>query len=139
MDIPAAARLGRVDVCVRVDPDDANLAAQTLAQRARGAANRADGDAVVSAEGQHEAALRGVVVHLVCDAARHGGHGARVLHAAVGGVEPRLGDEVRVQVDGVVAVQLVVELVAELGEEAGLDEGRGGGVNTGLALVEGTC
>lgn len=135
--VAAAARLGGIDVSVGVDPNDRDLAAEALADGPRGAADGADGDAVVAAEGEDEAAEGGVLVDLVGDAAGDGGDGLGVLHAAVGGIGAGGGHEVGVEVDGVVAVELVAELVAELGEEAGLDEGGGGGVDAGLALAAG--
>lgn len=119
--VAAPARLGRVDVGVGVDPDDGDLAAEALARGARHPGHGPDGDAVVAAERQDQAALRRVTVDLVCDAARYGGDGAGVLHAPVGRVVAGRRDEVGVEVDRVVAVELVAELVAELGEEAGLD------------------
>ncbi|KAL2291477.1 hypothetical protein FJTKL_12869 [Diaporthe vaccinii] len=62
----------------------------------------------------HEAALAGVAVDLVCNAAGDGGDGLGVLHAAVRRVVASLGHQVGVQVDGVVAMQLVAQLIAQL-------------------------
>lgn len=94
---------------------------------------------MVAAKGQDQPALGSVLVDLVGDAAGDGGDGAWVLHAAVGRVLAGGGDEVCVEVDGVVAVKLVVELVAELSEEAGFDEGRGSSVDALFALGKFRC
>lgn len=117
-----------------VDPNDGDLAVEPLANCFCGAADGSHGDGVVAAQGQHEAALASVVVDLVCDAAGDGGDGLGVLHAAVRRVVASLGHQVGVQVDGVVAMQLVAQLVAQLGKQTGLDQGGGSSVNTWLAL-----
>lgn len=135
VDVAAVARLGGVDVGVGVDPDDGDLAAEALADGAGAAADGADGDAVVAAEGEDQAALGGVGVDLLGDAAGDGRDGLGVLHAAVGAVGAGGGDHVRVQVDRVVAVEPVAELVAQLGQQARGDEGGGGGVDAGFALA----
>lgn len=134
VDVARVARLGGVDVGVRVDPDDGDLAVQSLADGLGGPGDGADGDGVVAAEGQDHAALLGVLVDLVAEALGHAADGLGVLHAPEGGVFLR--DEVRVRVYRVVAMELVVELVSQLGEETRLDESGGCGVNTGLALQE---
>ena len=71
-------------------------------------------------------------VHLRAQPLRHGGHGARVLHAAVVGVQR--GDELFVGVHGVVVVQVVAELLVELRQEPVLDQGRGRCVDSWFAL-----
>lgn len=134
MNVTRPRRLRGVDVCVGVDPDDGDLAAEPLTNSLCGAADCADSDGVVAAQSQHEATLAGVAVDLVGNAARDGGHSLWVLHAAVGRVVARRGHQVGVKVDCVVAVQLVAQLVAQLGQQAGLDQGRGGGVDARLAL-----
>lgn len=121
VDVAAVAGFGRVDIGVGVDPDDGNLATKTLAGSLGGAAHGAYGDAVVATEGQRQAALARMLVHLVGDAARDIRHGAWILHATV--VRVRLGHEVRVEVDLVIAVQLVAKLVTQLSQETRLDEG----------------
>lgn len=98
-----------------VDPNDGDLAVESLANGFCGAADGTNGDGVVAAQGQHEAALAGVAVDLVCNAAGDGGDGLGVLHAAVRRVVASLGHQVGVQVDGVVAMQLVAQLIAQLG------------------------
>lgn len=136
MNVPTPTRLGRIDIRMRIHPNHGNLPTQTLANRLRRAADTADRDAVITAQGQDEAPLRGVVVDLVGDATGDGGDGAGVFHAAVGRVLTGRGDEVGVEVDGVVAVEFVVEFVAELGEEACFDEGGGGCIDAFFALYK---
>lgn len=132
VDIPAPAALRRVDIRVRIHPDDGHVAAQALADGAAGAGDGADGDGVVAAEGEDEAARGGVLVDLVGEGLGDGGDGARVLHRAVRGVGR--GEEGGVVVHGVVVVQGVAEVGGELGEEAGGDEGGGGGFDAGFTL-----
>lgn len=139
MDIARPRGLWCVDICVGVDPNDGDFAVKSLADGLRGATHGADSDGVVAAQGQHKAALAGVAVDLVGNAAGDGRDGLGVLHAAVWGVVASLGHQVGVQVDGVVAMQLVAQLVAQLGQQAGLDQGGGGSVNTWLALGGTRC
>lgn len=139
MNIARPRGLWCVDICVGVDPDDSDFAVKSLTDSLRGATHGADGDGVVAAQGQHKAALAGVAVDLVGNAAGDGRDGLGVLHAAVRGVVASLGHQVGVQVDGVVAMQLVAQLVAQLGQQARLDQGGGGSVNTWLALGGTKC
>lgn len=134
MNIPTPARLGGINIRMRIHPNNRNLPPEPLTNRFRRTAYTTDGDTVVTAERQNQTALGGVVVDLVGDATGDGGDGAGVFHAAIGRVLPRGGDEVGVEVDGVVAVEFVVEFVAELGEEACFDEGGGSSVNAFFAL-----
>lgn len=136
VDVAAVARLGGVDVGVRVDPDDGDVAVEALARGLGRAGNGADGDAVVAAEGERHAALRRVLVRLLGDLAGDDGGVAGALHAAV--VRVRLGDDVLVGLDGLVAVELVLELIAELVEEAGFEEDLGASIDTSFGL-EITC
>lgn len=133
VDVTAATGLGGVDIGVGIDPDHGDLASEALPDGLGRAGNGANGNAVVAAESEDQTSLLGVRVDLLGNALGHVGDGARVLHVAVGRV--LLGDEVRVEVHFVIAVQLVAELFAELGEEAGLDKGGGGCVDTRLALL----
>lgn len=135
VNISTAARLGSIDVGVRIDPDHGDFPTQALAQRFRTAADGADGDAVVAAQGEDQAALGGVLVDLLGDAVRDGRDGLGVLHAAVGRVGALRGDQVRVQVDRVVAVEFVAQLVAQLRQQARLNERRGRGVDAWFALA----
>ncbi len=103
MDIPAIARLRRVDIGVRIHPNDSHLPpTEPFSDGPRRARDRADGDAVVAAEGEDASPLLGVLVDLLAELARHGADGARTLHVAVVGVG--FGDDGRVGVDGVVVV-----------------------------------
>ena len=83
VDVAAVRRLGRVDVGMRVDPNDGNVSAEPLADGFGGTGNGANGDGVVAAERQHELAVAGVLVHLVADFARHSAGELGALHAAV--------------------------------------------------------
>lgn len=105
VDVAAVAPLGRVDVGVRVDPDEGNLAVQTLASSLGAARDGANSNAVVTTKGENQAALLGVLVHLLRDPAVDGRDDAGVLHAAVVGV--RGGHELVVLLDFGVAVELV--------------------------------
>lgn len=139
MDISRARGLWCVDICVGVDPNDSHFAVKSLTNGLRGATHGADGDGVVATQGKHKTALAGVAVDLVGNSAGDGRNGLGVLHAAVRGVVASLGHQVGVQVDGVVAMQLVAQLVAQLGQQAGLDQGGGGSVNAWLALGGTKC
>ena len=83
VDVAAVGGFGGVDVGVRVDPDDGHVAAEALADGFSGAADGADGDAVVAAEGEDEAAFFGVVVDLLTESFCDGADGSGLLHAAV--------------------------------------------------------
>jgi len=83
VDVAAVGGLGGVDVGVRVDPDDGHVAAEALADGLGGAADGADCDAVVAAEGEDEAALFGVVVDLLAEGLSDGADGSGLLHTAV--------------------------------------------------------
>lgn len=133
VDVAAVAVLGAVDVGVGVDPDDSNLAVEALAGGLGGAGNGANGNTVVTAEGQGQTALGGVLVGRAGNLAGDGGDEQRVLHAAVVGVRGRV--QLLVVLDLVVAVDLVAELVADLGEEARLDESGRAIVDTGFGLL----
>ena len=135
VDVAAAARLGRVDVGVRVDPDDRDLAAQPLARRPRAAGDGADRDAVVPAEREREPAGGRVRVDLLGQATRDGGDAPRVQHAAVRRVGGR--HEVGVGVHRAVVVQREAEVVRQLREQARLDERGGARVDAGQALPAG--
>ena len=134
VDIPAPARLWRVDIRMRIHPNHRHIPVQSCLYRAARAGDRADGDGVVAAEGEHESAGRGVRVHLLGQRFGDGGYGARVLHPAVRGVVGR--EQCGVVVHGVVVVQGVAEVDGELGEEAGGYEGRGRGFDAGFVLWE---
>lgn len=133
VDVARVGALGGVDVGVGVDPDDGNLAVEALAGGLGGAGNGADGDGVVAAEAEGEAALGGVGVGGLGNLAVDGRDEEGVLHAAVVGVGG--GGEVLVELDLGVAVEVVLELVLDLGEEAGLDEGGRAVVDTSLGLL----
>nr|POE93675.1 hypothetical protein CFP56_19687 [Quercus suber] len=134
VDVAAVARLRRVDVGVRVDPDDSELAAEALADRARGAGDGADRDRVVAAEREHAAAVLGVLVDLRAELLRHRADALRLLHVAV--VRVLGGDEVGVGVDLAVVVNVVFEVVPQLVDQAGFDEGHGRCIDTGFALED---
>lgn len=103
VDIAAVADLRLVDVRVRVHPYEGHFPPEPLAYRARGAAHGADRDGVVAAEGEDEAALRGVGVDLRGYFAGDGRDSEGVFHVAVRGVGG--GDQGGVGVDGVVMVE----------------------------------
>lgn len=136
VDVAATARLGSVDIGVGIDPDDGNVAVEALANGLGTAANRANGNGVVTTKGENETTEARMAVDLIGNAAGNGGNGTRVLHAAVRGIAALWGDEIGVEMDSVIAVQLVAELVAQLGEQARFDQGRGRSINTGFALEE---
>lgn len=121
VDVAGAARLGRVDVGVRVHPDDGHLPTEPLAHGLGGTGDGADGDGVVAAQGQDHSSLPGVCVDLVAETLGDAAHGLGVLHVSEGRVFFR--HEVFVRVHRVVAMELVVELVPQRGEQAGLDQG----------------
>lgn len=133
VDVAAVAGLGGVDVGVRINPDDGNFAVQTLTSSLGGAGNGANGNAVVAAEGQREAALGRVLVCLGRNLSVDGRHKARVLHAAV--VRVGGGRQVVVELDRLVAVQLVAKLLSDLGQESRLDEGGRARIDTSFLLL----
>lgn len=76
-----------------------------------------------------------MLICLLGDAARHGRDGEGVLHVAEGGVGlGRLGEELWVQVNVVIALELVAELFAQLGEKARVDQNLGAGINACFSL-----
>jgi hypothetical protein len=132
VNVAAVRSLGGVDVCVRIDPDDSHFAAESLADRFGGAADGADGNAVVAAEREDETAFLGVLVDLLAEGFGDGANGSGLLHATVvwiGG-----GQELIVGVNFSIEVDVVFEVVFELVCEAGLYEGHGRGIDTGFTL-----
>ena len=132
MDITAPAQLRRIDIRVRIHPNDRNLSPQALLHRARRPCDGPNGDAVVAAEREHQPSLRRMLVHLLRQLPRHGRNQARVLHPAMRRV--RGGEQVLVGVHGVVVVEGEVQVGGERGEEAGFDERAGADVDAGMAL-----
>jgi hypothetical protein len=78
MDIATGAHLGNIDVGMRIDPDDTNLATQSLPRRPRNTRDTSDRDRVVAAERESELALARVLVCLSAECFRNGGHRARL-------------------------------------------------------------
>lgn len=132
MDVTAITALGGVDVRVSINPNESNLAVQTLASSLGAASDSANGNAVVTTKSQNKASLLGVLVDLLRDLTVDGRGGERVLHAAV--VRVRLGHQLLVLLDLGITVQLVAELFADLVEQSGLDEGFGTGIDTSFGL-----
>ena len=122
VDITRIARLGGVDVSMGIDPDNSNLTTKALAGGLCRTGDCANGNGVIAAQGKDEPALLAVGVDLIGDSFCHAADGLGVLHIAVGRVI--FGDKVGVEMDLVVAVELVVELIAKAGEQTRLDEGR---------------
>lgn len=131
VDVARVGVLGSVDVSVGVDPDDGNLAAEALARSLGRARDGANGNAVVTAEGEGKTALARLLVGLLGDGLVDSGDGLGVLHAAVVGILSGNGEHLDVRV----AVQLVTELVADLVQQTGLDQGLGAIVDTSLGLL----
>ena len=73
-----------------IDPDDSYFSSEALADRLGRAGDGANGNAVVSAQREHEAASFGMRVYLLAQLLRHRRDSARVLHATV--VWVRLGE-----------------------------------------------
>lgn len=147
VDVAALAGLGRVDVGVRIHPDDGRLAlaAGAVAHARHRAGNAAHRDAVVAAQRQRKPARRRVRPHLARQRSRHRRHGARVVHAAVRHrvrrrVRQHRGVIVHYRAGGRVGGrrrvvdERVAELVGQLGQQAGVDECLGSRVGAGLAL-----
>lgn len=134
VDVAAVAGLGGVDIGVGIDPDDGNLAAEALTGSLGGAGDGANGNGVVAAESEGEAAGDGLFVGLLGDGLVDSRDSAGVLHAAV--VLIVGNSELLVVLHLGVAVQLVAKLRVDLAEEAGLDEGLGTVVDTGLGLID---
>ena len=72
MNITTIARLRRIDIGVGIDPDNSNLATQSLTHGSRAAADGANRNAVVTAQRQRKPSLARVGVHLVRDLVCHG-------------------------------------------------------------------
>lgn len=134
VDVARIRHLRRINIRMRIHPDERHLAPQPLADSLGRASNRANGNAVVPAEGEHAAPRDGLRVDLVAEGAGDGGHGARLLHVAVVGVGGGGGDHVSVGVHFAVVVDVVAQVLVELGEEAVLDELGGAGVNACFGL-----
>lgn len=116
MDVPAAARLRRINVRMCVDPDDRHLPPQPLADRSGRASNGADSDGVVAPQGQHAPALSGMLVHLLADSAGHHAHRARAFHVSI--IRIVGGDERRVVVYHIIVEEFEAQLLGELGEKS---------------------
>ena len=72
---------------MRVNPDNRQFTpVKPLPHRFRCARNGADGNGVVAAEGEHEPAVAGVLVHLLAQGTVDGADGTGPLHVAVVGV-----------------------------------------------------
>lgn len=132
VDVSTVADLRSVDIGVSIDPDNSDLAVQTLAGSLGSASDGANGDAVISAKSEGHSALAGVLISRGSDLASDGRGMGRLLHPAVVGV--RLGDDVIERLDGLVAVELVAKLIADLGEKTRLDKDGGTIINTVLRL-----
>lgn len=95
VDVAGAGGGGGVDICVGVDPDEAELLAGAFVDGLCGAEDGAHGDGVVTAEGEGEAAVGGVVVDLVGEGVGDGGDGEGGEHVVdawvVGGDEGGVG------------------------------------------------
>ena len=135
MNIPAFARLRRIDIRMRVHPNHRHFPAQSFLDGSRRARDGADRDGVIAAQRQHQPAVLRVLVHLVGKLLGDGADGERVLHVAVVWVGG--GHEAGVIVHRVVVVEGVAQVLFQLGEEAGGYEGGGGGVDAWFALLEG--
>lgn len=105
VDIPTPAGFRRVDVGVRIHPDDSHFAVQPLPDGFRGAGDGPDGDGVIAPEREDAAALLCVLVDLLAELLRDGADGERVLHVAVIGVGG--GGDGGVGVDGVVVEEVI--------------------------------
>lgn len=116
MDVAAVARLGRIDVSVRVNPDDGDFATQPLTHGFCSAGNGADGDGMIAAECEDEAPLSCVLVDLAAQLLCDGADCSWLLHAPVVGVFLR--HQVSVRVHLAVEVDVVLKVVCELGFEA---------------------
>lgn len=95
VDVAGVGRFRRVDVGVRVDPDDGDFSpVEPLADGFGGAGDGADCDAVIAAEGEDEAAFFGLGVYSRAEGFGDGGDGARIFHAAMVGVWRTLWSEI---------------------------------------------
>ena len=124
--------LGSVDICVCIDPDDGHLSASSFSDGLGCAGNGANGNGVVTAESQDEAALASVLVDLLAELLSDSTDGARVLHAAVIGIF--LGHDVGVLVDFTIVVHVELELFSQLVNETGLNQSHGSSIDASLAL-----
>lgn len=136
VDVAAVAALRGVDVGMSIDPNDGDLAVETLTGGLGSAGNGSNGNAVVTTESESHAALSGVLIGLRGDLAGDGRGVAGLLHATVVGV--RLGDNVVELLDGLIAKDLVAELLSDLRKETSLDKRGRAVVDTGLGLEEDT-
>ena len=134
VDVTAVASLRGVDIGMRIDPDNSNIAVETLAGSLGGTGDGANGDTVVTTESEGHTALGGVLVGLLGDLAGDDGGVTGLLHAAVVGVG--LGDDVLEGLDTLIAVDLVAEFLADLVEETRLEEDLGASIDTSFGLSE---
>lgn len=118
---------------MRIDPYDCYFSSQTLADCFGSAGDGSNRNAVVSAEGQHEAAGFCVRVYFFAQLLRHKRDSTRVLHAAE--VWVGLWQEAAIVVDFIVAVEVVAEFIVQLVQQASGDESVGGSVDPGFALA----
>ena len=109
MDIAAFARIRRIDIRMRIHPDNRNLLAQPFPHRLRSPGNSADGNGVVAAERQNQFSRFGVGVDLVADLLCYGRHESWLFHFADFGVGG--GAQRGVVVDLVVVGDVEVEVL----------------------------
>jgi hypothetical protein len=121
MNIPTLARLRRIDIRMRVHPNNRHLPSQSLPNRLRSPTNCTNGDRMVAPEGEDTAAFFCMRVDLFGESLRDGRYSEGVLHPAEIGVGS--WHKVFVGVDCVVVVEFVSEFGVELGEETVCDQG----------------
>ena len=134
MDIATFTRLRRVDICMCVHPNHGQFPAEPFLDGSRRACDCANGDGVIAAQSQYQAAVLCVLVNLVGKLLGDNADCEWVFHIAV--VWVGRGHEAGVVVDCVIVVESVAQVLFQLDKEAGGDEGGGRGVHAWFALLE---
>lgn len=133
VDVPARRYFRRVDVRMRIHPDDSQLTTvQSFPDRLGRAGDRSDREGMVTAQRQDTSPLGSVLVDLLADAPCRRADRQRSLHPTI--IRIMLGHDLSVRVDGIVMVECVTQVVPELGQEARCDQGGGSSIHARFAL-----
>ena len=132
MNVSAVRRLGRVDVSMSVDPDDADLPSQPLSGSLRGAGDGADGNGVITAQSQDEPTLGCMLVDLLTELFVDCATRPRRLHFAM--VFVLLGDDVSIVMHLSIEADVELEVVFQLVEQTCFNEGHWCSIDTRFSL-----
>lgn len=105
MHIPTLTRLGRINIRMRIHPNNRYLSIQSLPYRLRGPRNCPNRNTMITSKSQDASAFFRMRVDLIAEFVGDGRDGEGVLHSAEIGVGGR--EKLFVGVDGVIVEELV--------------------------------